>query len=82
MLHFLWYLLIGLAAGWIAEKITKSDMTLVMNLVYGVAGAIVGGGIMKWVLGTGPSTLWGSLIVAVLGAMLVIWVVNAVKSKV
>ena len=35
------FLIVGLIAGWIADKVMKRDHTLVMNLVVGVIGAYV-----------------------------------------
>ena len=35
-------LLIGAVAGWIAEKLTRSDMGLIMNVIVGVIGAYIG----------------------------------------
>ncbi len=36
-------LFIGAVAGWIAEKLTKSDMGLIMNIIVGIIGAYIGG---------------------------------------
>ena len=35
-------IIIGALAGWIAEKVMKFDTGLLMNIVLGIAGAIVG----------------------------------------
>ena len=37
-------LLIGAVAGWIAEKLTRSDMGLIMNIIVGIIGAYIGPG--------------------------------------
>ena len=43
-MYFLWYLLIGLAAGWIASLIFKgSGSGLLVNLIVGLVGGILGG---------------------------------------
>ena len=34
-------IIVGGLAGWIAEKIMKSDMGLIMNIILGIIGAIV-----------------------------------------
>ena len=40
-MYFLWYLLIGLAAGWIASLIFKgSGSGLLVNLIVGLVGGI------------------------------------------
>ena len=35
-------ILIGILAGWLAEKVTGSDHGLIMNLIFGVAGSWLG----------------------------------------
>ena len=35
--------MIGAVAGWIAEKLTRSDMGLFMNIIVGIIGAYIGG---------------------------------------
>ena len=36
-------LLIGVIAGWIAEKVTESDHSIFTNILVGIAGSFVGG---------------------------------------
>jgi len=38
----LWTVIIGGLAGWIAEKITRSDMGIFMNVIVGIIGAFLG----------------------------------------
>ena len=57
-MYFLWYLLIGLVAGWLASLVVKGNGSgLVMNLVLGVIGGLLGGWILSWfgVLAWAPS---------------------------
>ena len=43
-MYFLWYLLIGLAAGWIANLIVKGGGSgLFVNLIVGLIGGVLGG---------------------------------------
>ena len=35
-------LIIGGLAGWIAEKVTKTDMGVLMNIIVGIIGAYIG----------------------------------------
>jgi uncharacterized membrane protein YeaQ/YmgE (transglycosylase-associated protein family) len=37
---------VGILAGWLAEKITRSDHGLITNLIVGVIGAFIGGFLM------------------------------------
>ena len=54
-MYFLWYLLIGLVAGWIASLIVKgSGSGMLVNLIVGVIGSMLGGWIFSlfgWVAG-------------------------------
>ena len=76
------WIVIGIIAGWIAEQVTKTSMGLMMNLVIGVVGAFVGGFLMSIIGGQGITgfNIW-SLIVATLGAIVLILIVNAVRRK-
>ena len=69
-------LLIGAIAGWIAEKLTKSDHGLLTNIVIGIAGAFVGGWLANLVgLRLGEvfqGWFWGNLLVSVVGAVILI----------
>ena len=74
---------LGLIAGWIASKImTGSGSGLLMNLVLGVVGAFVGGFLFSVLGGAGVTgfNLW-SLLVAVLGAVVVLWIAGMVRSR-
>ncbi|MBX9701081.1 MAG: GlsB/YeaQ/YmgE family stress response membrane protein [Acetobacteraceae bacterium] len=77
------WIILGLIAGFIASKImTGSGSGLVMNLVLGVVGALVGGFLVNILGGAGVTgfNLW-SLLVAVLGAVVVLWIFGAVNSR-
>lgn len=58
-MYFLWYLLIGLAAGWIASLIFKgSGSGLLVNLIVGLVGGILGGWLVS-LFGWVPTGTWG-----------------------
>ncbi len=79
MISFLWFLLIGLAAGWLAGKIMKGrGFGLVGNLVVGVVGAILGGWLFG-ALGLYPQSSLGSLITALVGALVLLYIVGLIK---
>ncbi len=76
MLDLIYFLLIGLAAGWLAGKIMKGrSFGLLGNLVIGVIGAILGGFVFRLV-GLLPTGLLGSLIAATAGAVLLLFVLQ------
>lgn len=74
-------LIIGALAGWIAEKIMKTDQGLLMNIVLGIVGALVLNALLFAVLGTTLGGWIGQLIVAAAGACLLIYVVRLVRGR-
>jgi uncharacterized membrane protein YeaQ/YmgE (transglycosylase-associated protein family) len=73
-----WIILGGLA-GWIASMITgrKDQQGCLMNIIVGIVGAAIGGAIVG-ILGGGGVTgfNFGSLLVAILGAVVLLAIVN------
>ena len=65
-------IVIGALAGWIAEKIMKSEQGLVMNIVLGIVGAVIGNFILMLIFGATMGGIVGQLVVAVIGACLLI----------
>jgi uncharacterized membrane protein YeaQ/YmgE (transglycosylase-associated protein family) len=70
---FFGMLIIGLIAGYIAEKATSSDHGLFTNLLVGIAGSFVGG-TLAGLLNIEFYGWLGNLIVASIGAILLIWI--------
>lgn len=78
-MQLLWFLLIGLAAGWLAGQIMKGGgFGLAGNLIVGVIGAILGG-FLFGLLGLTATGKWGSLITATVGAIVLIMLLRAWK---
>jgi uncharacterized membrane protein YeaQ/YmgE (transglycosylase-associated protein family) len=70
------WVLIGLAAGWLASQIMRSKRGLVGNLLLGLVGSIVGG-VLFTLLGLGGATnILGSVLIATVGAIVIIAVVG------
>lgn len=79
MTSLIYFLLIGLAAGWLAGKILKGrSFSLVGNLVIGVVGAILGG-FLFGLLGLVAVGLIGSLVSATVGAIVLLLILQKVK---
>jgi len=64
-------IVIGVAAGFIASKVMKTNLTLVETIALGVLGAIIGGVILRLLIAAG-SFIFG-LVGAVVGACILIW---------
>ncbi len=69
---FFGMLIIGILAGYIAEKVTASDHGLLTNLLVGIAGSFVGG-TLAGLLNIDFQGWLGNLIVAAIGAILLLW---------
>ena len=75
-MYFLWYLLIGLAAGWIASLIFKgSGSGLLVNLIVGLVGGFLGGWLVS-LFGWVPTGTFGTFIASVIGAIVLLWIVS------
>ncbi len=80
-MHFLYFLLIGLCAGWLAGQIMKGGSHgLVVDLVVGVIGAILGG-FLFGLLQISAYGLLGQLVVATVGAIVLIALLRAFDNK-
>lgn len=72
----LWFLIIGIIAGWLAGQISKgSGFGLVGDMVVGVIGAFVGGFLFN-LIGINAYGTIGSIIVATIGAVVFLWVLR------
>ena len=77
------WIILGLIAGFIASQIVdREGKGLWLNMALGIVGAIVGGVIFGAFGGTGVTGVnLYSLIVAVIGSIVVLWVYNAFISR-
>ena len=74
-------IIIGALAGWIAEQMMKSNQGLLMNIVMGILGAVIGNFILMAVFGATMGGIVGQLIVAVVGACLLIAIWRAIRGR-
>ena len=80
-MYFLWYLLIGLVAGWLANLLVKGHGSgLVVNLIVGIIGGILGGWVLS-LFGLVAVGTAGSLIASVAGAVILLWIARAVTAS-
>lgn len=77
------WIVLGAIAGWIAGLLVRGDERwgVIGHIVLGIIGAIVGGFLATALLGgdfgAGNGNInIGSIIVAIIGAVIVVWVVN------
>jgi uncharacterized membrane protein YeaQ/YmgE (transglycosylase-associated protein family) len=70
MLHLIWWIVVGLIAGWATGKIMGgTGHGALMDIVIGIAGAIVGGWIMRAVGFAGRGGTIYTILVAIGGAI-------------
>lgn len=76
------WIIFGALAGWIASLIMKTDAQqgAIGNIVIGIVGALIGGFVMSLIGSTGVTgfNLY-SLLVAILGAIILIWIIGAMR---
>ncbi|QSA95996.1 GlsB/YeaQ/YmgE family stress response membrane protein [Methylococcus sp. EFPC2] len=79
-MKFLVYMLVGLAAGWLAGKLVKGGGSgIVGYIIVGVFGAVLGG-VLFDVLGMSGGGGWvGDLIVATVGAIVFLVLLRVVR---
>ena len=79
-LGWLSFLIVGLIAGWAAEKLMGREHTLLINLVVGVVGAYLGAFLFR-LLGLATTGFVGALVVATIGSVVLLAIVGMVRKR-
>jgi uncharacterized membrane protein YeaQ/YmgE (transglycosylase-associated protein family) len=77
---FFGMLLIGFLAGYVAEKAMNRDHGLFTNILVGIAGSFVGG-TLAGLLDINYHGFAGNLLVAVVGALLLLWIFGRARKS-
>ena len=80
-MSFILWLIIGALAGWIASIIMKTNAQqgLLIDIIVGIIGAFIGGYVVRF-FGVDPdANLIISLITAVVGAVILLAIIKAVR---
>ncbi|WP_411359688.1 GlsB/YeaQ/YmgE family stress response membrane protein [Pseudidiomarina salilacus] len=79
-MSFLWFLLVGLVAGWLAGTLVKGGgFGILGNIVIGIIGAMLGGFLFDLLgVNSGGGIIW-SIVVATIGAVVLLVIVRALK---
>ncbi|HEU5349958.1 MAG TPA: GlsB/YeaQ/YmgE family stress response membrane protein [Terracidiphilus sp.] len=78
------WVVIGLIAGWITGKLMKgSGYGFFMDMIVGLIGALVGGFLSSHLGlgGVGQHGLIVSIIIAVIGAVILTWIIRMITGK-
>lgn len=79
LMELIWFLLIGLIAGWLADMFVKNvGFGLIGDMIVGMVGALVGGYLFS-VLGISAGGLLGQILMAFVGAVLLLLLIRAVR---
>ncbi len=73
------WIIIGAIAGWLAGKLMRGGgFGFLINIIVGIAGAIIGGWVFG-LIGISASGAIGSFITALVGAVLLLWIISLFK---
>jgi uncharacterized membrane protein YeaQ/YmgE (transglycosylase-associated protein family) len=79
-MNFLWFLIVGLVAGWLAGVLVKGGgFGLIGDLIVGVLGAFLGGFLFSSFGASAGGGLIGSIVVATIGAIVLLLIVRVIK---
>ncbi|MGI4756613.1 MAG: GlsB/YeaQ/YmgE family stress response membrane protein [Janthinobacterium lividum] len=79
---FIWWIIVGLIAGFITGKIMKGGgFGGFMDIVIGIIGAVIGGFIMRTLGFAGQGGFIYTIIVAVIGAVLLTFLLRFLTGK-
>ena len=79
-MEFIWFILIGLVAGWLAGQLVKGGgFGVIGDIVVGVLGALVGGVLFRSLGVSAGGGLLGGIIVATIGAVVLIFILRLIK---
>lgn len=82
MFQFLWWIIVGLIAGWATGKIMGGPRRgALMDIVIGIAGALVGGWIMRAIGFTGQGGFFYTILLAIGGAVLLTFLYRLIFRK-
>ncbi len=77
--NLIYWIVVGLIAGWAAGKIMKGGgYGAIMDIILGIVGAVVGGWLVGF-LGFHAGGMIRTIIVAIFGAVFLIWVTRLIK---
>lgn len=78
-MYFVWFILIGLIVGWLASLIVKgSGSGFIVNIIIGILGGVLGGWLFS-LFGLVPVGTFGSLLTALVGAVVLLWLAAIVR---
>jgi uncharacterized membrane protein YeaQ/YmgE (transglycosylase-associated protein family) len=78
-MELLWFLIIGLVAGWLASAVVGGGFGLIGDIVVGVVGAFIGGFLFRQMGVSAGGGVLGSIVVATVGAIVLLLLLRLVR---
>jgi uncharacterized membrane protein YeaQ/YmgE (transglycosylase-associated protein family) len=78
-MELLWFLIIGLIAGWLASAVVGGGFGLLGDIVVGVVGAFIGGFLFRQLGVSAGGGVLGSIVVATIGAIVLLLLLRLVR---
>ncbi len=80
MNNFIWFILVGLIAGWLAGQLMKGGgYGVVGDIIVGIIGALLGGFLFGTLGVSAGGGLLGAIVVATIGAVVLIFLLRLLK---
>ncbi len=84
IMGFITWIIFGALVGWVASIIMKKNasMGLIANIIVGLVGSVIGGWVGTFLgLGTVDTFSLSSFLIALLGAVILLAIVNAITAR-
>jgi uncharacterized membrane protein YeaQ/YmgE (transglycosylase-associated protein family) len=79
-MNFVWFIIVGLVAGWLAGVIMKGGgFGVIGDIVVGIVGALIGGWLFSTMGVSAGGGLLGAIFVALIGAIILIFILRLIK---
>ncbi len=79
-MEFLWFIIVGLIAGWLAGVIMKGGgFGVIGDIIVGIVGALLGGWLFSTMGVSAGGGLLGAIVVALIGAIILIFLLRLIK---
>ena len=76
----IWWIVVGLIAGWLAGKVMKGGgFGVLMDIIIGMVGAVIGGWLFGMLGVSAGGGLIGSVLVAFIGAVILLLLVRMIR---
>ncbi|MDQ3044181.1 MAG: GlsB/YeaQ/YmgE family stress response membrane protein [Chloroflexota bacterium] len=79
-MNFLLWIILGIAAGWLAGVITRTNRSIWGDLVLGLIGAFIAGIVVDNSVGGDAGFIW-SLVAATIAAVILVLVKNMIMGR-